>query len=67
LAVKLKPFAALAHVLLGRAYQNTNRTSQAIQQFQTSLRLDPDTQLGHYHLGFGYASLGRKREATTEI
>ena len=48
---KLKPTDALVH-LLGRAYQNTNRTVQAIEQFQTALRLDPLVQLGHYHLGF---------------
>jgi len=66
MAIKVKPSAALAHVLLGRAYQNSNRTLQAIQQFQTALRLDPETQLGHYHLGFAYASLGRNPEAVAE-
>ena len=34
-AIKLQPSHALAHVLLGRAYQNTNRTLQAIRQFQS--------------------------------
>ena len=52
--------------LLGRAYQNTNRTVQAIEQFQTALHIDPDTPLGHYHLGFAYASLGRNQEAIAE-
>src|SRR5260370_36919577 len=56
----------MAHVLLGRCYQNTNRTVQAIEQFQTALRLDPDIPLGHYHLGFAYASLGRNVEAIAE-
>ena len=32
-ANKLKPTDALAHVLLGRAFQNTNRTVQAISSF----------------------------------
>ena len=53
-------------MLLGRAYQNTNRTLQAIEQFRTALRLDPKTPLGHYHLGFAYSSLGRSEEAITE-
>ncbi len=65
-AIKLQPSHALAHVLLGRAYQNTNRTLQAIGEFQTALRVDPATPLGHYHLGFAYASLGRNPEAIAE-
>jgi tetratricopeptide (TPR) repeat protein len=65
-ATKLDPKAALAHVLLGRAYQNTNRTVQAIEQFQIALRLEPAVPLGHYHLGFAYASLGRNRDAIGE-
>jgi len=65
-AIKLDPKVAMAHVLLGRCYQNTSRTVQAIEQFQTALRLDPDIPLGHYHLGFAYASLGRNHEAVAE-
>ena len=65
-ALKIDPKAALAHVLLGRAYQNTNRSVQAVEQFQTALRIDPDLPLGHYHLGFAYASLGRNNEAIAE-
>ena len=65
-SIKLDPKSALAHVLLGRAYQNTNRTMQAVQQFQTALRLDPKVSLGHYHLGFAYASLGRNQDAIAE-
>jgi tetratricopeptide (TPR) repeat protein len=65
-AIKLDPKAAMVHVLLGRAYQNTNRTVQALAQFQTALRLDPTVSLGHYHLGFAYASLGRDRDAIAE-
>src|SRR5436309_12434248 len=49
---KLKPTDALAHLLLGRAFQNTNRTLQPIEQFHTALRLDPTVPLRHYHLGF---------------
>jgi len=66
-AVKLDPKVALPHVLLGRAYQNTNRSVQAVEQFQTALRLDPAVPLGHYHLGFAYASLGHNGEAIAEF
>jgi tetratricopeptide (TPR) repeat protein len=65
-AVQLDPKAALPHVLLGRAYQNTNRSEQAVEQFKLALRLEPELPLGHYHLGFAYASLGRNQEAIAE-
>jgi tetratricopeptide (TPR) repeat protein len=57
---------ALAHVLLGRAYLNSNRSMQAIDEFKTALKLDPAIKLGHYHLGFAYFSLGRNDEAIGE-
>ena len=65
-ALRLNPSDALAHVLLGRAYQNSNRTLNAVEQFLTALRLDPNLRLGHYHLGFAYSSLGRDQEAIVE-
>ena len=65
-AVQQKPSEVLPHVLLGRAYQNSNRTLQAVEQFKLALHLDPNTKLGHYHLGFAYASLGRNPEAIAE-
>jgi tetratricopeptide (TPR) repeat protein len=58
--------SALAHVLLGRAYLNSNRSLQAIDEFKTALKLDPAIKLGHYHLGFAYSSLGRNDEAISE-
>jgi tetratricopeptide (TPR) repeat protein len=57
---------ALAHVLLGRAYLNSNRSLQAIDEFKTALKLDSAIKLGHYHLGFAYSSLGRNDEAINE-
>jgi len=57
---------ALAHMLLGRAYLNSNRSLQAIEEFKTTLKLDPAMRLGHYHLGFAYFSLGRNDEAIGE-
>ncbi len=65
-AVRINPDEAMAHLLLGRAYQNSNRTLQAIEQFRTVLRIGPNTPLAHYHLGFAYASLGRNAEAISE-
>jgi tetratricopeptide (TPR) repeat protein len=67
-AIKLSPSSAnaLAHQLLGRAYLNSNRSLQAIEEFKTTLKLDPAMKLGHYHLGFAYFSLGRNDEAIGE-
>jgi tetratricopeptide (TPR) repeat protein len=69
-AIKLSPSSAnanaLAHMLLGRAYLNSNRSLQAIEEFKTTLKLDPAMKLGHYHLGFAYFSLGRNDEAIGE-
>lgn len=65
-ALHYKQDDALAHLLLGRAYQNTNRSVEAIEQFRTALRLDPNVPLGHYSLGFAYGSLGKNPEAIAE-
>jgi len=43
--VKLTPSNALAHVLLGRSYLNSNRSVQAIDEFKSALRLDPAIRL----------------------
>jgi tetratricopeptide (TPR) repeat protein len=67
-AIKLSPSKAnaLAHMLLGRAYLNSNRSLQAIDEFKTALKINPAIKLGHYHLGFAYFSLGRNDEAISE-
>ena len=58
---------AMTHILLGRAYQNSNRTRQAIEQFSAALKLNPKVPLGHYHLGFAYESLGESAKALSEL
>lgn len=58
---------AMTHILLGRAYQNSNRTRPAVEQFQAALRLNPRVPLGHYHLGFAYESLGESLQALREL
>jgi tetratricopeptide (TPR) repeat protein len=57
---------ALAHILLGRAYLNSNRSLQAIEEFKSAQKIEPAIKLGHYHLGFAYYSLGRNDEAIAE-
>jgi hypothetical protein len=46
-SVKLSPSDALAHVLLGRAYLNSNRSVQAIDEFKAALRIDRLGCLSH--------------------
>jgi Flp pilus assembly protein TadD len=58
--------AAMPHILLGRAYQNSNRSELAIEQFKTALRLDPKVKLGHYHLGYALESVGDAKSARAE-
>jgi protein O-GlcNAc transferase len=57
---------AMPHILLGRAYQNSNRSELAIEQFKTALRLDPKVKLGHYHLGYALESIGEPKDARAE-
>ena len=67
LGVRNHDHPALTHILLGRAYQNSNRTRPAIEQFSAALRLDPSVALGHYHLGFAYESVGESAKALGEL
>jgi Flp pilus assembly protein TadD len=58
--------SGLPHLLLGRAYQNSNRSELAIQEFKTALRNEPGLKMGHFHLGYAYESVGRNQEALAE-
>ncbi|MGO9273388.1 MAG: tetratricopeptide repeat protein [Terriglobia bacterium] len=61
------PNPAEVHLLLGRAYQNLNRTEPAIDQFKQALALEPRLPLAHYHLGFAYHSQGDQGAALGEF
>ena len=63
----LNPGDARAHMLLGRAYHNLNRTMPAIQQFHRALLLAPSLPLAHYHLGYAYQSQGNSKAALEEF
>ena len=58
--------SGLPHLLLGRAYQNSNRSELAIREFQTALKHEPNLKMGHFHLGYAYESVGRNQEALAE-
>ncbi len=65
--LRLGPMNAQAHLLLGRAYHNLNRTMPAIEQFKKALALNPQLPLAHYHLGYAYQSLGKLQDAREEF
>ena len=66
-AIQLDPRFPMAHLLLGRAYHNLNRTTSAIQEFQKALELDPLLPSAHYHLGYARKSLGQDARAIIEM
>ena len=65
--LRLDPDNAEAHLLLGRAYHNLNRTVPAIEQFKKALALAPQLPLAHYHLGYAYQSQGNRKPALDEF
>jgi len=58
--------SGLPHLLLGRAYQNSNRSELALTQFQNALKAEPTLAMGHFHLGYALESIGRNAEALAE-
>src|SRR5262245_15400297 len=57
-ALKLDPKNAMAHVLLERGYQNTNRYEEALHPLRPVLNLDLAVHLWHYPLCCGDESFG---------
>ena len=51
----LAPSDALAHDVLGWAYQLAGRPAEAEGALRRALELDPDLASAHYHLGSLYA------------
>jgi superkiller protein 3 len=65
--LKSDPRDAEAHVLLGRAYHNLNKTLLGIEQFQAGLAIDDRLPLAHFHLGYALLSLGNSEAALVEF
>ena len=55
--------AAISHNNLGIAYGSLGRYQEAIMEFQTALRLNPNYAEVHYNLGNAYKSIGQYDEA----
>jgi tetratricopeptide (TPR) repeat protein len=60
------PDAGPAHYNLGRAYFNLGRLDEAIQEYQTTIKLYPSYAKAHSDLGLAYYNLGKLDKAITE-
>jgi len=55
------------HLNLGIAYaQIPGRQADAVAEFQAALRIKPDSELAHFHLGNAFQRMGRLEEAMAE-
>ena len=61
--VKLKPTDASAHVILGNAYAQMERTQEAMASYQEALALDPNSFDAHLGMGRAYFGQGSYAEA----
>src|SRR5215212_6298246 len=50
----------------GKEFYRNDQDDEAVQVFQEAVRLDPDLAEGHFRLGLGYESLGKREEAEAE-
>ena len=55
------------HYALGQAYMNAGRYSEADQEFNTVLRMDPDKPNGNYGLGLNFSKQGRYDDAIAQF
>jgi protein O-mannosyl-transferase len=60
------PDGDIPHYDLGYAYLRLGRIDEAISEYQTALKLNPDFFGAHYDLGYAYLRLGRIDEAVKE-
>ena len=65
-AVKIWP-SSENHYALGQAYMNAGRYSDADQEFNAVLRMDPDKPNGHYGLGLNFSRQGRYEDAIVQF
>jgi tetratricopeptide (TPR) repeat protein len=65
-AVRIWP-SADNHYALGHAYMNAGRYSDADQEFNTVLRIDPNKPNGNYGLGLNFSRQGRYEDAIVQF
>src|SRR5262245_2048363 len=57
---------ARAELDKGKELYLKDQDSEAVQEFQEAVKLDPDLAEAHFRLGLGYESLGKREEAEAE-
>src|SRR5215208_6496054 len=50
----------------GKEFYRNDQDDEAVQAFQEAVKFDPDLAEGHFRLGLGYESLGKREEAEAE-
>ena len=56
----------MAHNNLGVALRDQGKLEEAVAEFRTAIRLNPDYAEAHYNLGFALHSQGKLEEAVAE-
>ncbi len=64
--VQKSPNKPIGYNNRGIAYAARGRTDEAVKEFKTALRLNPDYAEAHYNLGIAYLAQGRIDEAVNE-
>jgi Flp pilus assembly protein TadD len=65
-AVRLDPLFVEARTELGALYARTGEVSNALEQFDRALELEPNSSMLHYNRSWALLSLGRAAEAESE-
>jgi TolB-like protein len=65
--LSLRPNDARAHEILGIAMNMTNRTTQAIAEFERALALDPNLAAAHAYIGDAKIFAGRAEETEAHV
>ncbi|HBR17236.1 MAG TPA: hypothetical protein DD725_06480 [Deltaproteobacteria bacterium] len=65
--VKKSPDGAIPHNSMGVVYLKQGRLDEALQEFQTALKLEPDYSNAHINLGISFANKGWLDDAIKEF
>jgi len=65
--VAKSPMKARPHYNLGTSYSDVNRIDDAIEQFQTAVRINPDYEKAHANIGAAYVTKGLTDQAIEHL
>ena len=67
MAARLDPDEPEVFVRLGETYWSQNMAARAMESFEKALQVDPFSASAHAHLGRGFAVLGDREKAMSEL